>query len=161
VDLARTWESDRFAAKRLPVLPYVTENFRSFHELWLSQGYEGSVLKSKDSLAITSRIDGKTDSWTRCKALTSEDYVFMGIGWTPGGKTSPPKMTGKWGLYANGKLQFAMQAGVPEEYLREENIGILVVEFKGQYVMDSGALRHARFYRIRTDKDPRTCVMKS
>lgn len=134
-------------------------HFRSLYDGWIDAGYEGCVIKHVDSLYETRRLDGKRPDWLRCKKWITEDYVFYGIGETPGGVYSDPKPTGQWGLYKKGKLVKVMQAACPEHFLREENVGKLVCEFKGWFKMKSGALRHAQFVRSREDKDPSFCVL--
>lgn len=143
------------AAKRLPVVPYFTDKFRERYEAFIAEGLEGVVLKRKDSLYTTPRADGKTDLWHRCKARVTEDYVLCGIGHTKGGQLS-----GLWGLYKGGQLKKVMQARCSEKLLVHENVGKLVAEFMGWARFESGALRHAQFVRVRTDKTPLMCVSK-
>ncbi len=148
-------EKSRFVS-----IPLGRCDFGRFYDLSIEHGYEGVVLKPVKSMYHTTRSDGKTDAWARCKRWVTGDYVLCGIGSTPGGKYSGPKPTGLWGLYKNGVLTEVMQAAPPfPELLLPENIGKLVVEFKGWARFRSGALRHAQAVRIRTDKPARMCTL--
>jgi hypothetical protein len=148
-------ENSRFAQ-----VPMQDDNFRSFYDRSIENGYEGIVLKPVNSLYQTTRSDGKTKAWARCKRWVTGDYVLMDIEYTPGGKFSGPQPTGAWGLYKAGKLERVMKAAPPDPcLLRQENIGKLVVEFKGFVKFKSGALRHAQAIRVRTDKTPRMCTL--
>jgi hypothetical protein len=132
---------------------------KRYHE-WIEFGYEGVVLKPPQSVYSTHRSDGKTDQWIRCKRWVTGDYVLCGLEFTPGGKYKGPELTGAWGLYKNGKLERVMKAAPPDpSLLRKENIGKLVVEFKGWAKFRSGALRHAQAIRVRMDKGPRSCTL--
>jgi hypothetical protein len=141
------------AKTRFPLVEAFTDKFRERYEAWIEAGGEGCVLKRKDSLYGTTRSDGKSDLWHRCKKTVTEDYVLCGIGKTAGGVPA-----GLWGLMINGKLKKVMQKGCPEHLLVPANIGKLVAEFMGWERFDSGALRHAQFVRVRDDKTPAMCV---
>jgi ATP-dependent DNA ligase len=145
---------------RFPLVPSYGDRFRARYDEWVAQGFEGLVAKTRDSLYRTSRLDGKLDAWKRVKRIVTEDYVLMGFGMTPGGKTSLPQRNGLWGLWKDGKLTKVMQTGCPMEYLIEENVGKLVCEFKGWQRFKSGALQHPQFVRVRKDKQPGECVFK-
>jgi hypothetical protein len=147
--------------ERFPLVPSYTDKFRERYEEIIASGGEGCVLKKMSALYRTTRLDGKTDAFVRCKKHVTGDYVFLGIGMTPGGKTSAPSPTGRWGQYdAGGKLVFCMQAACPKEYLSEVNIGKLVCEYRGWELFKSGALRHAQWSRVRTDKSPEQCRLR-
>lgn len=140
------------AESRFQLLPYTAKGFRSFYDTVIENDGEGVVLKRADSLYQVSNADGKADFWVRCKRWLTGDYVLMAVGATPSGVP-----TGVWGLYKGGKLTRAMQAACPGELLTAANVGVLVVEFKGWAKFRSGALRHASFVRVRTDKTAMQC----
>jgi ATP-dependent DNA ligase len=155
-------QDDEAAALRFPMLPFVSKDFRAFYDHVVARGEEGIVLKHTQSSYRTARSDGKTDAWLRCKRWITEDYVLMGTEMTPGGKYTAPKPTGVWGLHdAQGNLQrvFAAPAKPEELHLNPTNHGVLVAEFMGWGKMKSGALRHAQFVRVRTDKMPQDCKL--
>lgn len=143
---------------RFLLVPYYEKDFRRVYDETIRDGFEGVVLKRKDSTYQTSRSDGKTDEWLRCKRWLTGDYVLYDIGWTDGGMYGEPRPTGQWGLFKKGQLVKVMQANCPKELLTSENIGCLVAEFKGWAKFKSGALRHATFVRTRVDKSPEDCV---
>jgi ATP-dependent DNA ligase len=145
---------------RLPLVPTFTDRFRERWDAIVAGGGEGCVLKRAESLYRTTRLDGKTDLWRRCKAQLTVDYVLMGFAMTPGGKAKTPQKTAKWGLFKDGELVECLQAGPPKEYLEDKYVGNLVCEFKGNVLFRSGSLRHARFVRVRTDKQPGECVLR-
>ena len=135
-------------------------DFEHYYHKWIKEGYEGAVIKPIDSLYTTHRSDGKTKEWIRCKRWITMDYVLWVIEMSPGGKYIDPEPTGAWSLYKNGKLERVMKAAPPDQsLLRHENIGKLVVEFRGWARFRSGALRHAQAVRVRTDKSPRMCTL--
>jgi hypothetical protein len=142
-----------------PLVPYHTENFRALYDLWIDMGYEGVVLKRLDSIYRTARLDGKTDLWLRCKKHVTGDYVLMGVGVTPGGKTKEPGPIGLWGLYSHGELQQVMRGHCDPQYYDEKYFGRIVAEFVGWEKFKSGSLRHAQFLRWREDKSPDQCVL--
>lgn len=145
---------------RFVEVPITQESFEAFYHRSIEQGYEGVVIKPARSIYSTTRSDGKTKEWVRCKRWVTGDYVLTGIEMTPGGKYSGPQKTGAWGLYKNGQLKRVMKAAPPDPaLLRNENIGKLVVEFKGWAKFKSGALRHAQAVRVRTDKTARMCTL--
>lgn len=145
---------------RFVSIPLESSGFGRFYDWSIENGYEGIVLKPVGSMYKTTRSDGKTKEWARCKRWVTGDYVLCGIGKTPGGKYSAPQITGLWGLYKNGVLIEVMQAAPPfSGLLQRENVGKLVVEFKGWARFNSGALRHAQAIRVRTDKTPRMCTL--
>jgi hypothetical protein len=139
---------------RLPLLSVSHGGFAKLYEETCSNGGEGIVLKAIDSIYNTHRADGKADFWVRCKRWFTMDYVLFDLGKTPGGT-----LTGIWGLFRKGKLTRTMQASCPTEFLLPENVGKLVVEFKGWRLFKSGALRHASYSRVRTDKGATECVL--
>lgn len=141
------------ATHSFPLVPYRTSGFAAAFKEWVAAGAEGLVLKRTDSLYKTPRADGKSDQWHRCKVRVTEDYVLTGLTKTPGGQP-----TGEWGLFKKGKLERCVQARCPEKLLTKENVGVLVCEFMGWQKMDSGALRHAQWVRVREDKTPAMCV---
>jgi len=139
---------------RLPLLQTSTQGFAKLYDEACAGGDEGIVLKAMSSHYGTHRADGKADFWVRCKRWFTMDYVLHSIGATPSGC-----ITGVWGLYKGGKLTRTMQAACPAEFLSPENVGKLVVEFKGWKKFKSGALRHASFVRVRTDKPAEHCTL--
>jgi hypothetical protein len=139
---------------RLPLLAVSHNGFAKLYDDACAGGDEGIVLKAVESHYGTHRADGKADFWVRCKRWFTMDYVLFGIGKTPSGA-----ITGEWGLFKKGKLARTMQASCPVEFLSPDNIGKLVVEFKGWKLFKSGALRHASFARVRTDKPASACVL--
>jgi hypothetical protein len=156
VDDLKVWEDE----SRFVNVTFQEERFEYFYDLWIDEGYEGAVLKPLKSIYATERSDGKTKAWARCKRWVTMDYVLTGIEMTPGGKYQGPQRTGAWGLFKNGKLTRVMKAAPPDPcLLRQENVGKLVVEFKGWAKFKSGALRHAQAVRVRTDKGPRSCTL--
>lgn len=152
LELAQDSFSDH-AKSRLPIVPYRASGFAAAFKEWVAAGLEGLVLKRTDAPYKTPRADGKTEHWHRCKTRVTEDYVLCGLTKTPGGQP-----TGEWGLFKKGKLVRCVQARCPEKLLKPENIGVLVCEFMGWQKMDSGALRHAQWLRVREDKSPSMCV---
>lgn len=151
---------DRGDESRFVGVPMMIDDFETFYHHAIEDGYEGLVLKPLRSTYHTTRSDGKTDKWVRCKRWITGDYVLCGIEMTPGGKYKGPEATGAWGLYKNGQLERVMKAAPPDpSLLRKENIGKLVVEFRGWYLFRSGALRHAQALRVRIDKSPRMCTL--
>ena len=158
--LAKLHLDKRSDESRFVRVPAMYEGFEKFYHKAVEQGYEGIVLKPTKSIYRTTRSDGKTKSWVRCKRIVTGDYVLCGIESTPGGKYSAPKPTGAWGLYVHGVLTEVMRAAAPGScMLQRENIGKLVVEFKGWAKFRSGALRHAQAVRVRTDKTARMCTL--
>jgi hypothetical protein len=146
-------------AERLPLVPHFNREFLPLYQRWIGEGFEGCVVKHVDSTALPTRLDGKIREWARCKKMVTDDFVLMGLEWTDGGMSGDKRRTGVWGLYSNGELVRVMRAGAPEGLLKEKYIGTLVCEFKGWERMDSGALRHAQFLRVRKDKGPDACVL--
>lgn len=138
--------------------------FAALYERVMAENGEGVVLKRCDSLYRTTRSDGKTDQWLRCKKLLTDDYVLIGFAMTPGGKTSAPQKTGVWGLWDSTKNKYVpvLKSGTADNasLLVDENVGRLVAEFKGYERFSSGALRHAGFVRTRPDKQPGECVLR-
>lgn len=160
-DLGANLQQEEKTAARFPVLPYQQTGFRDYYDHMVACGEEGVVLKNKHSTYITNRSDGKTDLWLRCKRWVTEDYVLMGVTKTPGGAYSLPQLTGVWGLYSKGKLVPVLQAsaGPTDVHLNPDNFGKVVAEFMGWARFKSGALRHAQFVRLRSDKQASECVL--
>lgn len=146
-------------AKRFPLVPTYYDKFRERYEGWIQLGYEGCVLKRIDSRYETARVDGKTDLWLRCKKHVTGDFVLIGVGTTPGGKTKAPGPIGIWGQYSHGKLKQIMRANCDPAYYSEEHFG-KVAEFTGWERFKSGSLRHAQFVRWRPDKPAEDCVLE-
>lgn len=145
---------------RFLLVPMFTDKFRARYDQWIKEGYEGCVIKLKNSLYQTSRSDGKTNEWLRCKKHVTEDYVLVGIGQTPGGKFKAPSPIGIWGLYIGGVLKPVMRGNCPPEYYDPQFFGKLVCEFRGWEKFESGSIRHAQFVRVREDKPPEQCVLR-
>lgn len=143
---------------RLSLVPTYSDHFRALYDRWIEKGYEGCVIKRLDSLYRTGRLDGKTDLWLRCKKHVTGDFILMGVGTTPGGKTKAPGPIGIWGLYSHGKLKQIMRAHCDPTYYAEEHFG-RVAEFTGWERFKSGSLRHAQFVRWRDDKPQEDCVL--
>lgn len=139
---------------RFNPLPVSDACFRKFYDGVVDAGGEGIVLKAIKSPYSVANADGKADFWVRCKRWLTGDYVLMEVGKTPSGVP-----TGVWGLYKGGKLKRTMQAACPGELLTQANVGVLVAEFKGWAKFKSGALRHASFVRVRTDKTAEQCTL--
>jgi hypothetical protein len=151
-----TWKDE----SRFKLVDFYEDDFERRYWEWIEEGYEGAVIKPLDSFYTCTRSDRKTREWIRCKRWVTMDYVLWGIEMTPGGKHEPPKPTGAWGLYKNGKLTRVMKAApLDPSHLTRANIGRLVTEFKGWAKFRSGALRHAQAVRVRTDKSPRMCTL--
>lgn len=152
--------TDPVVKERLILVPSFRDKFRERFEQEMAEGGEGCVLKRVDSVYYTYASDGKTDNWVRCKGTATEDFVLMKLSKTPKGTTA-----GRWGKFSDGELVDIFQAGpgqrVPAELLVPENIGKLVCEFEGKGRMDSGALRHAQWCRVREDKTADMCVMEA
>lgn len=145
---------------RMVEVPAFSDRFSERYKEWIDADFEGCVLKQANSSAIPTRSDGKTDSWVRCKKQVVDDFVFAGIGMTPGGVYSAPRPTGQWGLFDEcGKLVIVMKASMPTALMKPEYVGNLVCEFKGWAKLDSGALRHGQFLRVRKDKQPGECLL--
>jgi len=142
------------AQSRFELLDAKPSGFQQLYDATCQDGGEGIVLWDANSLYSTHRADGKTDLMIRCKRWLTGDYVLWKLGTTPSGV-----LTGEWGLMKGGKLTRTMKATCPAEYLIEENVGKLVCEFKGWAKFKSGALRHASFVRVRTDKAPESCTL--
>lgn len=137
---------------RFNLVPCMPNLFQSRHEHIINTGGEGSILKRLDAKYQS----GKTEDIIRCKAHLTDDFVLMGIESTAGGD-----LTGTWGQYFNGKLQYVMRAQPKDmKLLNPNNFGKLVAEFKGWGRQSSGTLRSAQFIRARDDKDPEDCVLK-
>lgn len=155
---------DEAAVPRFPLVPTHTTGFAALYARVMAEDGEGVVIKRLDSQYRTTRLDGKTDQWLRCKKLLTDDYVLIGFTMTPGGKTSAPQKTGVWGLWDQSKSKFVkvLQSGTGNDQvlLVDENLGKLVAEFKGFERFKSGALRHAGFVRTREDKQPGECVLR-
>lgn len=139
---------------RFPVIEPHTSGFRALYDQAVADGHEGVVLWDRTAPYAASRGDGKADTVIRCKRHFTKDYVLFALARTPSGV-----LTGEWGLYKNGKLSRTMQAACPPEFLRQENVGRLVVEFKGAKLFKSGAFRHASYVRVRTDKPAEQCTL--
>lgn len=142
------------AKSRFPIVDSFTDKFSERYAAWVESGLEGCVIKRKDAVYGSSKSDGKSEHWHRCKRTLTEDFVLVGVGKTPGGQ-----LTGHWGGYRDGKLVKVQTGRCPEKLLIAANIGTLVVEFMGWQKMDSGALRHGQFVRVRTDKTAAMCVL--
>jgi hypothetical protein len=146
------------AEHRFPIVPYFTNKFRERYDRWIELGFEGCVIKRMDSLYQTHRMDGKTDLWLRCKKHVTGDFVLMGVGTTPGGKTKAPGPIGLWGQYSHGQLKQIMRAHCDPEFYDQKHFG-RVAEFTGWERFKSGSLRHAQFVRWRDDKPKEDCVL--
>ena len=107
-------------SKRFPMVPYYTSDFRKNYDRWIQMGFEGVVIKRLDSLYRTSRLDGKTDLWLRCKKHVTGDYVLMGVGTTPGGKTKAPGPIGLWGYIHPRGVEASHARALRPEVLRSE-----------------------------------------
>ena len=156
-------------ALRFPLVPYFVsadppaKKWRQMYEELVDGGfYEGVVLKLRAGTYQTHRSDGKTDSMVRCKKHVTGDFVYLGAALTPGGKYSAPKETCRWGVYCDG-----IECGAKESHFKQTMlapapaaekaffvVNETVCEFMGWNRMDSGALRHAQFVRVRPDKSP-------
>ena len=123
------------------------DNFKKFFEDIKSNGGEGIVLKRIDSKYKRSSSDGKVDYWVRCKQDNTVDFYVIGLGKTPSGLDNL-----ELGLPKDGKMCYVQSIAIPKGYKAGQLIG-QVVECIGDYQQDSGALRHARLLRIRTDKE--------
>jgi hypothetical protein len=150
---------DDHVVARMPLTPYFEDHFRARIEQWWAAGGEGAVLKRKDSLYRSTRTDGKVDFWLRIKKHVTLDYVLCGLAMTkPSAGYPTGQLTGRWGLFNDqGRLVECMQATCKPSLLREENIGMVVVEFEANEVFEGGAMRHARYKREREDKSPEMC----
>jgi len=147
-------QDDAHAASRLRLVGHAEDFFEQRYRTWIDLGFEGAVLKKRQSLYKTRALDGKTNDWARCKKVYSWDYVLIDTELTAG-----EQVTGVWGLRVNGKYTRTMRAFAPFELLVPENFGTLVVEFTGWALFRSGALRHAQFSRVRTDKPADACTL--
>ena len=153
---------DPVLASRFPRVRTVTSGFRAFFDQIMSEKGEGIVLKQLSSQYRVTNQSGKTDKWLRCKKLLTDDFVLIGFGMTPGGKTCAPSKTGVWGLWDTAKDKYVevLRAGTDDDanLLIDAHIG-LVAEFKGNERFKSGALKHARFVRVRPDKQAAECLL--
>lgn len=152
-------KEDAHASSRIRLVTCEPDHFEKRYHAWVAAGFEGVVLKKKNSLYKTRALDGKTLEWVRCKRTYTWDYVLIDTELTAGGECGIQQITGVWGLLVNGKYKKAMRAFAPPELLVPANFGKLVAEFSGWALFKSGALRHAQFSRIRTDKMPDACVL--
>lgn len=131
--------------------------FRAWFDEVEVAGGEGLVLKLKTSTAKPTRLDGKIDTWIKCKVEKSFDYVLLG-------EQRTKKMnarTAVLGLWDPEKEKFfrCLICSIPEEHLKPGNFEKLVVEVKAFQRFKSGSARSAGFVRIRTDRDPRGVIV--
>lgn len=126
------------------------DKFTAFYKEIKNDCGEGIVLKKLDSAYES----GDTSKWHKIKSIITVDFYVMGIGATPSGL---PNLD--IGLYIDGKLKRVQSLAVPKGYTAQDLQG-RVIECIGDTIMDSGALRHARFNRTRNDKSPDSCVIK-
>ena len=131
---------------RFPIVEQRNKNFQEFFKQIIADGGEGLVLKKLDSKYSPQTSSGKTHDWVRVKTLNTVDFYVMGIGRTPSNVKNL-----ELGLAIDGKLKYTQSIAVPKGFVAEDLVG-KIVECVGDSRMRSGALRHARFNRIRSDK---------
>jgi len=140
------------SSRNFSIVRTSNSNLEQFYDEVMAAGGEGIVLKQKDSKYISEYSSGKTTKWVRCKPTNTLDFFVMGTGLT---ESRVPNL--ELGLYKNGKLCYVQSLTVPKGYRAKELVG-KVIECVGDVQMDSGALRHARFKRVRNDKNPEACT---
>src|SRR3972149_6057174 len=140
-------------SKRLLLVESKHSGFKDFFDYVLKNGGEGIVLKRFNSKYFCNNSDGKIEEWIRAKPSHTVDYFVTEIGKTPGGSDNL-----KLGLWRNNKIEYVCTFQVPLKYKATQLVG-RVVECFGAEIMKSGALRHARFKRIRTDKTKEMCTL--
>lgn len=164
VEMFEELRTDPALAARFPLVQSYRADFKLLYTEWVLEGLEGCVIKKLESSYRTTRQDGKTNEWLRCKKFVTEDYVLLGFAMTPGGKAGKPQKTGCWGLWDEKKAKWVecLRSGTNdnETLLTDDNVGKLVSEFRGWERFRSGAVRHAQFVRIRPEKQPGECVLK-
>ena len=129
----------------------VESGFETFYQNIVSNGGEGIVLKRRTSLY--KGYSGRTEHWIRCKPLRFVDYFCVGLGKASGGTTVL-----RLALFRNGEFQEIGRITAPVAVRDSTTLVGQVIECKGAEIHSNGMLRHARFHRVRNDKNPEMCV---
>lgn len=144
------------ARQLVELTPYRRTGFAAFFEEIVASSGEGLIIKNVGTCAVPTRLDGKIDSWFKCKVEKTFDYVLVGETLTAKLK----QRTGSLGLWDEKTKSFraCLVCGVPESLLKPENYGKVVVEVVAFQRFKSGSARSARFVRVRSDREPLSVV---
>ena len=152
----------RLQGEHIIFLPWAKSSLdkRRLYESILSSGKEGIMLKRLDATYVEG--GRPSNNWIKAKKSATFDCVILGF--TKGeGRYASRIGAVIFGQYRRGKLiQLGQASGMsdsmrslmsryPEQYLGR------VAEIKGMERLKSGAIRHCRFVRIRTDKRQSDC----
>lgn len=141
------FSKDPETAKRLLVVRQQNKDFKNFYDDVMDDGGEGMVLKKLNGLyQFTCGINGKTDNWIKVKEHRFEDYYVMDHKLSKKGFDQL-----EIGYWNNGQPKRVQTILCPKGFKPNDLVG-KVIEVKGGEMMDSGAIRHGRFHRIREDR---------
>jgi ATP-dependent DNA ligase len=156
-DLLKSWWQDwpDELKKRLVLKSVYSTGFKELYDQEIAQGGEGIIMWRTDYRG-SSRSDGKSDAIIKCKKLIEHSYVLMGVTRTATCK----EITGRWGLYINGRLTECLQGPAPDLNLNWEKWIGRVADFKGNEIFKSGSMRSAHFMHWRDDLDAKMCTPK-
>lgn len=140
-------------SKRIMIVRQSNKNFVDFYNHVMSGGGEGLVLKKVNSIYKSHRSSGKVDFWIRAKEERFIDVFVMSHKLSQKGLDQL-----EVGIWDNDRLKRIQTILCPKGYAPEDLIG-KVVEIRGAEMMESGAIRHGRFERIRHDKTKTMCII--
>lgn len=147
------FSKDPKLAKRFLAVRQCTEGFVDFYKDIKANDGEGIVLKRVDSKYKSINSSGKTEDWVRVKEDQFIDVYVMGHKFSTKGLDQLDV-----GIWSEGNIKRIQTILCPKGHNPEDLIG-KVVEVKGAEMMESGAIRHGRFERIRTDKTKEMCII--
>lgn len=140
-------------AKRFLIVRQQKDNFKAFYKEVMANGGEGLVLKKVDSVYKSLKEDGKTSNWIRVKKDRFLDAIVMNHKLSKKGFNQLDI-----GIWDDGKVRRVQTILCPKGYEPEELVG-QVIEVRGAEMMESGAIRHGRFERVRNDKTKEMCTL--
>lgn len=148
----KIFSKDPEIAKRLLIVREQTSNFLDFYKDVMAENGEGLVLKRLSSTYSSHTSDRKTDDWTKVKQDRFIDFLVMGHKLSATGIDQLDI-----GLLSDGAFKRIQTILCPKGFHPKDLVG-KVIEVRGGEIMDSGALRHARYERVREDRAKETCV---
>lgn len=131
---------DATTRARLPLIRRWQSGLQAAYDAVISEGGEGLMLKHPDG------------AWMKCKHTVTTDLILCRET-----RTATGQRTARLGLWRDGKLCEVMACRVPDAVLDAAVMGQTVVEVQGFARHRSGAVRSARFVRVRTDKSANDC----
>lgn len=161
----------------------VVKSFESLFNQFVEDGREGIMVKDLDGKYKSGRVSRQN---MKVKKKRTYDVVFMGTteptkeytgkcldtweyfeGNTPVTKPYYMGWCGgiRFGIYDKGKLkEIGIAKGLTEEIMEDiknNDFAGRVFEVEAQEILESGKLRHPRFFRWRDDKAPKQCNFDS